>query len=139
MDLVSSYYIKSPEIQALQLSASSITPNGLEKKLVIMFNKCPHGQSVKLFIYGYSVRKVACSRLGRGTIVGGVFHPARQLTRFSPPNMPYLNFKFIYNQSSWEAIHYRPYASPSFKVPATIKTATSGNIIIMIIINKSQQ
>jgi len=40
--------------------------------------------------------KVASSPIGRDTIVGGVLHPARQLTRFSPPNMPYIvNSKFI--------------------------------------------
>jgi len=31
-----------------------------------------------------------------GTIVGGVFHPNKQLARFSPPNMPYIiEYKFI--------------------------------------------
>ena len=46
--------------------------------------------------YGHSVREVAGSRLGRDTKLGGVFHPARQLARFSPPNIPYiLNSKFI--------------------------------------------
>ena len=46
--------------------------------------------------YGHSVREVAGSSLGRGTRVGGVFHPARQLARFSPPNMP-----FILNLFPW--------------------------------------
>jgi len=33
---------------------------------------------------------------GSGNIVGGVYHPTRQLARFSPPNMPYIvNNKFI--------------------------------------------
>ena len=35
--------------------------------------------------HGRAVREVAGSNPGRGTIVGGVFHPIRQLTRFSRP------------------------------------------------------
>ena len=47
---------------------------------------------MRLFSYGYghSVPEVAGSRLGCGTLVGGVFHPARQLARFSPANMPHV-------------------------------------------------
>ena len=37
-------------------------------------------------ICGHGVREVAGSNPGRGTIVGGVFNPTRQLARFSPPN-----------------------------------------------------
>ena len=37
--------------------------------------------------YGHSMRGVAGSPLGRNITVGGIFHPARQLARFSPPNM----------------------------------------------------
>jgi len=40
--------------------------------------------------------------VGSGTIVGGAFHPTRQLVRFSPPNMPYLvNSKFILKFPRW--------------------------------------
>ena len=37
--------------------------------------------------HGHGVREVGGSDPGRGIIVGGVFHPIRQLTRFTPPNM----------------------------------------------------
>jgi len=47
--------------------------------------------SVRLFTYGYghSVQEVLGSLLDYGTKVG-VFHPSRQLARFSPRNMPYI-------------------------------------------------
>ena len=77
-----------------------------------------------LFTYGYghSVREVEGSRLGRDIIVGGVFYPTRQLARFFPPNMPYIQ-NLLRISLPREAINYRPYASPSFEV-----------IIIIIII-----
>jgi len=53
------------------------------------------------------------SCLGFGTIVG-VFHPARQLARFSPPNMPYI-------------LNYRPYVSPSFEVASHVKNCHFGD------------
>jgi len=41
------------------------------------------------------VRGVGGSNLGHGIIVGGVFHPIRQLAKFSPLNMSYIvNCKF---------------------------------------------
>jgi hypothetical protein len=52
---------------------------------------------VRLFTYGYghAVREVGGSNPCCDTIVGGVFHPTRQLARFSAPNMPIiLNSKF---------------------------------------------
>ena len=46
--------------------------------------------------HGLPVREVGGSNPGRGTIAGGVFHPTRQLARFSLPNMPYIiNYKFV--------------------------------------------
>ena len=56
--------------------------------------------SVELFTYDYchAMREVGGSNPGRGTIVGGVFHPTGQLAKFSPTNMSYiLNSKFISN------------------------------------------
>jgi len=56
--------------------------------------------SVGLFIHGYghALHKVGGSNPGRGTIVGEVFHPIRQLAMFSSPNMSSIvNSKFIYN------------------------------------------
>jgi len=48
--------------------------------------------------YGNPVMEVGGSDPGRDTIVQGVFHPTRQLERFSPPNMPYIvNSKFMQN------------------------------------------
>ena len=83
---------------------------------------------MRLFTYGYghSVREVAGSCLGRGTIVGGVLHPARQLARFSPPNIPYILNLFIINLHG-EAIYYRSYASPSFQVACHIKNCHFGH------------
>ena len=77
---------------------------------------------VSWFTYGYgdSVREVAGSRLGRGTIVGGVFHPARQLARFSPPNMSYFLNLFRVSLRG-EAVNHRAHASPSFDVNSHIK------------------
>ena len=46
--------------------------------------------------HGHAVRGVRGSNPGRDTIAGGVFHPTRQLAKFSPPNMPYIvNSEFI--------------------------------------------
>jgi len=43
------------------------------------------------FTYGHAMREVAGSNPGRGIIRGErVFHPTRQLRRFSAPNMPYI-------------------------------------------------
>jgi len=72
---------------------------------------------MRVFTYGYghSVWEVAGSCLGHGTIVGGVFHPARQLARFSPPNMPYIQNLFRISPCE-EAVNDRPYASPSLEV-----------------------
>ena len=78
--------------------------------------------------YGHSVREVAGSRLGRGTI-GGVFHQTRQLARFSPPNMPFILNLFRISLHG-EAVTYRPFASPSFQVASHVKTAISAIIII---------
>jgi len=51
---------------------------------------------------GRAVWEVGGSNPSCGTIIGGVFHPRRQLARFSPPNMPYIgNSKLIYHQSRW--------------------------------------
>ena len=45
---------------------------------------------------GHTVREVGGPNPGRGTVVGGVYHPIRQLVRFTPPNMPSIvNSKFI--------------------------------------------
>ena len=38
--------------------------------------------------HDHTVQKVGGSNPGCGTIVGGIFHLIRQLTRFSPLNMP---------------------------------------------------
>ena len=47
---------------------------------------------------GHDVPEVAGSNPGRGTIVGGDFHPARQLARYFSPNMhSIVNSKLIYN------------------------------------------
>jgi len=67
------------------------------------------------------VLEITGSLLGRGTIVG-VFHPARQLARFSPPNMPYI-LNLVRISPHGEAIDYRPYASPSFEIGSHVKTA----------------
>ena len=46
--------------------------------------------------HGHAVWEVGGSNPSRGNIVG-VFHPTRQLARFSPPNMPSIvKSKFIY-------------------------------------------
>ena len=73
-----------------------------------------------LFTYGYghSVREVAGSGLSRGDIVRGVFHPARQLTRFS----------------LYLAINYRPYPFPSFEVASHVQNCHSAIIIILVLL-----
>ena len=70
-------------------------------------------ESVRLLTYGYghSMREVAGSPLGRGTIVGGIFHPAKQLARFSPPNMPDILNLFIISLRG-EAISYGKRTKP---------------------------
>jgi len=95
---------------------------------------------VRLFTYGYghSVRDIAGSGLGRGTIVGGVFYPARQLARFSPPNMPCILNLFRISLRV-EAINYRPHASPSFEVASHVKTDISAIIIIITIGNDADR
>jgi len=83
----------------------------------------PHRESVRLFtyVYGHSVQEDAGSRLGRGTIVGGVVHPTRQLARYSPPNLPFiLNSKLGRISLRGEAVNYRPSSSPSFEVASHV-------------------
>jgi len=51
-------------------------------------------------IDGHAVQEVGGSNSSRGATVGGVFHPTRQLARFSPQNMlSIVNSKFIYSYS----------------------------------------
>ena len=79
------------------------------------------------------VREVGGSNPGCGTTVGGIFHPTRQMARFSPPNM-----SSIVNPRG-ETVNYRQYASPSFEVAKPRKiTAISAIIIISIIINRER-
>ena len=97
----------------------------------------PHRERVRLFTYGYghSVREVTGSHLGHGTIVGGVFHPTRQLARFSPSNLLILNLFII--SLHGEAINYRSFVSPSFEVASHVKiSAIIINIYIYIYIYK---
>jgi len=45
---------------------------------------------------GHAVLEVGGSNPRRGTILGGAFHPTKQLAKFSPPNMPSIvNSNFI--------------------------------------------
>ena len=71
------------------------------------------GTGVELFTHGYdhAGREVGGSNPGRGTIVGGGFHPTKQLARFSPPNMSYIVNLFRIGPRG-EAVNYRPYSSP---------------------------
>jgi len=87
---------------------------------------------VRLFTYGHghSVREVAGSRLGRGTIVRGAFHPAKQLARFSPPNMSHILNLFRISLCGEAAIKYRLHASPPFEVASHIKNCHFGHIIL---------
>jgi len=81
----------------------------------------------------FSAMVILC---GSGTIVGGVFYSARQLSRFSPLNMQYILNLFRISLHG-EAINYRPYASPSFDVASHIKNWHFGyyyNIYIYIYI-----
>ena len=65
---------------------------------------------------------------GRGVIVG-VFHPTRQLARFSHISKILNLFRI---SPRGEAVNYRPYASPSFEVAKPRKiTGISAIIIIM--------
>jgi len=51
---------------------------------------------VALFTHGHAMQQVGDSNPGRSTIVGGIFHPTKQLVRISPPNMPYIvNSEFV--------------------------------------------
>jgi len=75
---------------------------------------------MRLFIYAHFVQEVTGSRLGCGTIVGGVFHPARQLARFSLLNIPSILNLFRINFCG-EAINYRPYPSLSFEVAIHVR------------------
>ena len=42
---------------------------------------------IYLYGYGHAVWEVGGSNPTRGIIVEGIFHPSRQLARFSPPNI----------------------------------------------------
>ena len=77
---------------------------------------------MRLFTYGYShsVQEIQGSNPSSGTMVGGIFHPARQLARFSQPIMPYILNIFRISLRE-EAINYRPYASPSFEIASHVK------------------
>jgi len=74
----------------------------------------------RLYTYGYghSVWEVTGLHLSCGTIVG-VFHSARQLARFTPPNMPSI-LNLVKISLRGEAINYRLYASPSFEVASHV-------------------
>jgi len=78
-------------------------------------------------IHRHGVMEVGGSNPGCGTIVG-VFHPTRQLVRFSLPNM-----LFILNLFSLrgEAVNYRPYEFPSFGVAKPLKITAILPIIII--------
>ena len=66
---------------------------------------------------------------GRGTIVGRVFSPTRQLVRFSHLKMPsFQNSEFIWNVVLMGSSNYRP--SAPFR---HVKTVISAIIIIIII------
>ena len=82
---------------------------------------------MRLFTYGYGhyVREVGGSRLDNCTIVGGVFHPTRQLARISPPKMQFINLFRI--SLHGEAVNYRPFASPSFEVASHVKNCHFGH------------
>jgi len=74
-------------------------------------------------VWDYLAMVILCrrSRLSRGTIdIVGVFHPVRQLARFSPLNMPYILNLFRISLCR-KAINYRPYTSLSFEVVSHIK------------------
>ena len=60
------------------------------------------------------------SNPGCGIIVGEVFLPTRQLTRFSPSNMPFILRLCRINLHS-EAVNYRPCVSPLFMVASHVK------------------
>jgi len=76
---------------------------------------------------------VGGSNPSRGITLGGVFHPTRQLARFSPPNMPYIVNLFRIS-SRGEAVNYRPYASSSFKLAKPRKITAISTIIIISIL-----
>jgi len=77
------------------------------------------------------VREVGGLNPNHGTIVG-VFHPTRQLAKFSLLNMPYVVNLFRISPRG-EAVNNIPYASPSFQVVKPCKiTAISAAIIIII-------
>ena len=70
--------------------------------------------------------EIAGSCLSHGTIIGGVFHPTRQLAGFSPPNMPYI-LNLIRISLRGEAVNYRPFASSSFEVASHVKNCHFGD------------
>ena len=73
-----------------------------------------------LFTYGYghAVLEIGGSNPGRGTLIGGLFHPTRQLAMFTLPNMSYIKIVNLFRISPrGEAVNYSQYASPSFVVP----------------------
>jgi len=81
----------------------------------------------------HPVPEVGGSNPGRGTMVGGGFHPASILARFSPPNMPYIvNSKSSRIIPRGEAVNYRPYASPSFEVATARKTTAISAFVIVL-------
>jgi len=61
----------------------------------------------------------ASSRFGGGAIVEGVFHPTRQVTRFSPPNVPFILDLFIISLRG-KVVNYSPFASRSFEVASQV-------------------
>ena len=73
------------------------------------------------------------SCLGHGTIIEGVFHPARQLAKFSPLNMISILNLFRISLCG-EAVNYRPYTSPSFEVASHIKNCHFSHYYYYIII-----
>ena len=65
---------------------------------------------------------------GCSTIVGGIFHPTKQLAMFSPPNISYIVNSFGI-KSYWEAVNYRTHASPPFEIPKPRKITVISSII----------
>jgi len=67
--------------------------------------------------------------LCHGAIDGGVFHPTRQLARFSPQNMPYILNSIFFKIISLpgEAIHYRPNVCLSFDDASHVKNCHFGH------------
>jgi len=85
------------------------------------------------------VWEVTGSGLGCGTIVGGVFHPSRQLAKFSPLNMPFiLNLFRISLRGRGESVNYRPFASPSFEVASHVKKRPIRPLLLFITCRKAK-